>query len=254
MLEILMEQTAAILLRKMPWSETSLIVTWLTERFGTVRTVARGARRPKSEFAGTLDLFYGADISFSLSRKGDLHTLREVSVNAVFNVSAAGSAGFYLASYFGELAGIAAPSMQPAHEIFDLFDAGSTFCSNHPPACRALNHFETELCRILGVYDPKGNVAATDALASLCGVIPPSSAARPGIPGVCRRSSKLSQKFLKPGARVDGHGSSLPAGVFIRHFLSTAQGSAVIVFLAPMQTTANLWELLCREWRRSAAK
>ena len=37
----------AILLRKMPWSETSLIVTWLTERFGTARTVARGARRPK---------------------------------------------------------------------------------------------------------------------------------------------------------------------------------------------------------------
>ena len=79
---------------KCPWSETSLIVTWLTERFGTVRTVARGARRPKSEFAGMLDLFYGADIAFSFSRKGDLHTLREVSVRSVFNVSDAGNAGY----------------------------------------------------------------------------------------------------------------------------------------------------------------
>ena len=172
-----MEATAAILLRKIPWSESSLIVTWLTERFGTVRTVARGARRPKSEFAGMLDLFYGADIAFSLSRKGDLHTLREVSVRCIFNVSDAGNAGYYLASYFGELAGMAAPSMQPAREVVGLLRRGLNFLQQSPASLRALNHFETELCRILGVYDPKGNVAAIDALASLCGVIPPSRAA-----------------------------------------------------------------------------
>jgi DNA repair protein RecO (recombination protein O) len=169
-----MEQTAAILLRKMPWSETSLIVSWLTERFGTVRTVARGARKPASEFAGALDLFYGADISLSISRKGDLHTLREVSVTSIFNVSGAGNAGFYLACYFGELAGIAAPSMQPAHEIFDLLRRGINFVQQSPASLKALHHFEAELCRILGVYDPSGKVPAIDALSSLCGVIPAS--------------------------------------------------------------------------------
>jgi DNA repair protein RecO (recombination protein O) len=172
-----MEATPAILVRKMPWSETSLIVTWLTERFGTVRTVARGARRPKSEFAGMLDLFYGADIALSFSRKGDLHTLREVSVRSVFNVSNAGSAGYYLASYFGELAGMAAPSMQAAPEIFNLLQRGLNFVQQSAASLKALNHFESELCRILGVYDTRGNVAAIDALASLCGVIPASRAA-----------------------------------------------------------------------------
>jgi DNA repair protein RecO (recombination protein O) len=169
-----MEQTAAILLRKMPWSETSLIVTWLTEDFGTVRTVARGARRPKSVFAGALDLFYCADISFSVARKGDLHTLRDVSLTTVFNVSRAGNAGFYLASYFGELAGIAAPSMQPAHGIFDLLKRGINFVQDSPATVKALNHFETELCRLLGVHDVSGKVPAIDALVSLCGVIPAS--------------------------------------------------------------------------------
>jgi DNA repair protein RecO (recombination protein O) len=171
-----MEVTAAILLRKMPWSETSLIVTWLTERFGTLRTLARGARRPKSEFAGALDLFYGADIAFSPSRKGDLHTLREVSVTSVFNVSNAGNSGFYLASYFGELAGIAAPSMQPAPEIFELLRRGINFLQQSPASVKSLNHFERELCRILGVHDPTGKVSAIDALASLCGIIPASRA------------------------------------------------------------------------------
>ena len=171
-----MEQTAAILLRKMVWSETSLIVTWLTEDFGTVRTLARGARRPKSNFAGALDLFYRADISFSISRQGDLHTLREANLSGLFDVSRAGNAGFYLASYFGELAGLAAPSMQPAREIFDLLRRGLDFIQRSPASLKALTHFEAEVCRILGVLDPSGRVTAVEALASLYGSIPATRA------------------------------------------------------------------------------
>ncbi len=169
-----MEQTPAILLRKTPWSETSLIIAWLTERFGSVRTVARGALRAKSPFAGRLDLFYAADISFSISSKGDLHTLREVSLKSVFDVADAGSAGFYLASYFGELAGIAAPSMHPAPGVFDLMQRGIDFVQRAPASMKALNHFEKELCRILGVHDPAGEIPAIDALRSLYGTIPAS--------------------------------------------------------------------------------
>lgn len=169
-----MEQTAAILLRKTPWSETSLIVTWLTEDFGTIRTVARGARRPKSAFAGILDLFFCADISFSVSRHSDLHTLREVSLTAVFDISRAQNGGFYLASYFGELAGMTSPSMQPAHGVFDLLKRGINFVQDSPASFKALSHFEKELCGLLGVYDPSGRVLPIDALASLCGTIPAS--------------------------------------------------------------------------------
>jgi DNA repair protein RecO (recombination protein O) len=169
-----MEQTPAILVRKTPWSETSLIVAWLTERFGMVRTVARGARRPRSPFAGKLDLFYGADISISFSGKSDLHTLREVSLKTVFDVSGAGSAGFYLATYFGELAVSAAPSMHPAPEVFDLLQRGINFVQRAPVTMSALKHFEVELCRVLGVYDPEGKVSAIEALVSLYGRIPAS--------------------------------------------------------------------------------
>ena len=95
-----------------------------------------------------------------------------------------GTRDIYLASYFGELAGMAAPSMQPAREIFDLLRRGLNFVQQSPASLKALNHFETELCRILGVHDPKGNVAAIDALASLCGVIP---AFQGGGPAISRR-------------------------------------------------------------------
>jgi DNA repair protein RecO (recombination protein O) len=53
-----MEQGCAILVRKTKLTESSLIVTWLTKDHGLVRTVAKGARTPKSRFAGHLVLFF----------------------------------------------------------------------------------------------------------------------------------------------------------------------------------------------------
>jgi DNA repair protein RecO (recombination protein O) len=73
-----LESTPGIILRLRPFSDSSLIVSWLTPGLGRVHTLARGARRPKSAFRGKLDLFYEAEFSFARSRRSDLHTLREV--------------------------------------------------------------------------------------------------------------------------------------------------------------------------------
>lgn len=173
----LMDHTQAILLRKTAWSETSLIVTWLTGSHGTLRTVARGAKGPKSSFAGRLDLFFQTEICVSFSRQGDLHALREVHVVAPFDAARAGNAGFHLAAYFSELAGMAAPAMHPAPEIFDLLARAIAYLQNSPANERALHHFERELCRISGVHDLRGEVQAVEALASLCGGLPRSRAA-----------------------------------------------------------------------------
>ncbi|MEI8288115.1 MAG: DNA repair protein RecO [Verrucomicrobiota bacterium] len=74
------ESSHGIILRTRPLTETSLIIHWLTPNLGRVATVAKGARRPKSAFAGKLDLFYEADFSFSRSRRSELHNLREVKL------------------------------------------------------------------------------------------------------------------------------------------------------------------------------
>src|SRR5256884_9947524 len=79
-----MESTTAILLRKRKLSDTSLIVSWCTESLGCIQTVARGARRAKSPFAGKLDLFFETEIQIARSRKGDLHTLTEVVLKNPF--------------------------------------------------------------------------------------------------------------------------------------------------------------------------
>ena len=169
-----MEHTPAIVLRKSSWSETSLIITWLTEGLGTVRTVARGARRPGSAFAGRIDLFYEAEISLQLSRRGDLHTLCEMGAVRTFDAGRAGSGGFYLAAYFAELAGTVAAPMHPAPEIFDLLRRGLAYVQKVPVGEVALKHFERELCRILGVHDAGGEMSSQRALTALCGSLPRS--------------------------------------------------------------------------------
>src|SRR5438067_11608442 len=98
-----MESSVAILLRKRKFSDTSLIVSWCTESLGCVQTVAKGARRAKTPFAGKLDLFFETEISVVLSRKSTLHTLTEVVLKNPF----AGIRTNYLrtqaAAYFVEL-------------------------------------------------------------------------------------------------------------------------------------------------------
>jgi DNA repair protein RecO (recombination protein O) len=76
----MIERATGLVMRTRPLTETSLIVHWLTREAGRIATVAKGARRPKSPFVGKLDLFYLADLSFSRSRRSELHNLREVKL------------------------------------------------------------------------------------------------------------------------------------------------------------------------------
>ena len=54
-------RTIGLVLRTRPLTESSLIVSWLTEHFGRLSTLAKGARRAKSPFSGKLDLLYLAE-------------------------------------------------------------------------------------------------------------------------------------------------------------------------------------------------
>src|SRR3954452_25006070 len=83
-LNSIVQTTAAILLRKRKFSDTSLIVSWCTESLGCIHTIAKGARRAKSPFAGKLDLFFETEIQIVPARRSSLHTLSEVTLRTTF--------------------------------------------------------------------------------------------------------------------------------------------------------------------------
>jgi DNA repair protein RecO (recombination protein O) len=147
------DTTDAVLLRKRKFSDTSLIVSWCTESFGCVQTIAKGARRPKSPFGGKVDLFFEAEISIVRSRKSDLHTLTEVVLKNPF----AGIRSNYLrtqtAAYFVELIEICTERDHREPELFELLRRAFGYLDTNDPTARAVAHFETELARIAGVHD-----------------------------------------------------------------------------------------------------
>ena len=150
-----MESTKAILLRKRKFSDTSLIVSWCTESFGCIQTIAKGARRPKSPFAGKLDLFFEAEISIVRSRKSDLHTLTEVVLKNPFSGIRCNYLRTQTAAYFVELIEICTERDHREPELFMLLHRAFDYLDLNDPTPRAVSHFETELARIAGVHDVK---------------------------------------------------------------------------------------------------
>jgi len=172
-----MESATAILIRKRKLSDTSLIISWCTDSLGCIQTVARGARRAKSPFAGKLDLFFEAEIQIARSRKSNLHTLTEIALKNPFGGIRENFRRTQVASYFVELIELCTESDHHEPELFALLRRAFTYLSANDPNLRAVIHFETELARIAGVHDTKtlqSNPAL--ALANLFGRLPASRA------------------------------------------------------------------------------
>jgi DNA repair protein RecO (recombination protein O) len=172
---ITLTSTSAILLRRTRLGDTSWIVTWLTQTAGRVKTVAKGARRPRSPFAGKLDLFFLEEISYAASRKSDLHALREVVLIEPFIGLRADFPRTELAAYFVELIELVTEAEHPAPELFDLLLRALRYLDNGEVNLRALLHFEGELVRLLGIHG-EGGVTPAVAIGSVYHAVPSARA------------------------------------------------------------------------------
>jgi len=147
-------KTRGTLIRRSQLTETSLIVHWCTHENGIVKAVAKGARRPKSPFAGKLDLFYLCELEIHPARSGDLHILKDLTIER----PRLGLRRNYLqtlaASYFVKLIDLVAEDGTPLPELADLLDRGLNYLEDHDADQRAIVHFERQLSESLGVLEP----------------------------------------------------------------------------------------------------
>jgi DNA repair protein RecO (recombination protein O) len=145
------ERAHGVILRTRPFTETSLIVNWLTPEFGRISTVAKGARRAKSPFRGKLDLFYEGDFSFQRSRRSELHTLREVVLRET-NAALRTELGYLRqASYCATLVEQTTETQTPLLEIYQLFLGFLHALPKRPPKPRTVFAFELKLLHALGL-------------------------------------------------------------------------------------------------------
>jgi DNA repair protein RecO (recombination protein O) len=145
------EKFEGFVVHALNYSETSLIVTWLTRERGVLKTMAKGARRPKNRFSGKLDLFYRAIGGVKNSRKSLLHTLTDVELmdqNAILRES---YAKIFCLSYFMELIHCLVEPDTPIPEDFHLFELALEYLKAHEPSRLFVDRFEIKLSELHGL-------------------------------------------------------------------------------------------------------
>lgn len=145
------EAASGLILRTRLLTETSLIIHWLTPELGRIATVAKGARRAKSPFAGKLDIFYAAEFSFSRSRSSDLHNLREVKLHQTHGAIREDMAKLQQAAYVANFLEQATETETPLPEIFELVRGFLKFLCEQKTSPQNVFAIELKLLHELGL-------------------------------------------------------------------------------------------------------
>lgn len=144
-----LQTTEAIVIGGHNLGEADRIIPFFTRRLGKIRAVAKGARRVRSRFGGTLELFTLGQLVFFEWPNRTLHTINEFSAIEPFAELKADLGRLSRGAYLVELAGAAVEEAEPNEEIFLLLrDALRLLVFHDDP--RLLRSFEIRLLRIVG--------------------------------------------------------------------------------------------------------
>jgi DNA repair protein RecO (recombination protein O) len=73
-------KSPGLILKKIPFSDTSLILKVFTRESGLITLIAKGAKRPKSKYHGLLDFFTLDQFIYPEKSKSEIHTLLDAGL------------------------------------------------------------------------------------------------------------------------------------------------------------------------------
>lgn len=114
------EKTDAIILRVVPFSESSVVLTMLTRDFGKISALAKGAFRPKSVFEGAIDLGCHCRVVFIKKSSDALDLLTEAKLERRFRAANKSLSQLYVGYYILELLRELTETNEPHPELFEL--------------------------------------------------------------------------------------------------------------------------------------
>ena len=139
---------------RLPFSNTSLILRALTREAGRLTLMAKGAARPKSPFAGALDLFYLADFLYAPSRTGEMHTLREARLVEAHLGLRRSYTTLLGAQYFAALIETITEPGAPVPDDYALFAKALAYLCETDITWRAVERFEQRILELHGIAQP----------------------------------------------------------------------------------------------------
>lgn len=144
------EKATAIVLRVVPFSETSSVVTLFSREFGKLRGLAKGARRPKGPFEAALDLLAVCRLVFLPKSSDALDLLTEAKLLRRFRPPGRDLAPLYAGYYVAELLSELTHDHDPHERLYDAADEVLAGLADGGPVASLVLRFELTALRLLG--------------------------------------------------------------------------------------------------------
>lgn len=244
--------STVLCLRKVDFSETSQILTLLSDQLGTVGAIAKGAKRAKSGVGGPLDLMclYNV-VLYDRSRRGTLSILAQAELLDFFPGARESYPNFTAVERIRELllAIEVTPHDAPAVLLTGV-KALRALCDGEPPG-RVLAQFAWGLLSVLGVepvvtecvvsgVEPSGKVEVPFSLREMGLLSPPHAQHRSDLvrisPATLAALQALATRHAGRGIQVDAY-----TGAFtLLAWLVAAQGGRRLRSVAPLDPARPL--------------
>lgn len=141
----------AIVLRRIEYGESDLIVSLLARDHGKLSALARAGRKSQRRFGGALGLTTVSEVELSRRPGSEMWTLATAKVTRVFASIPADVAAFAHASYAIELVRELSPPEVPEPDVFDLAVELFETVEARGPTAFVLRAFEAQLLDAVGL-------------------------------------------------------------------------------------------------------
>jgi DNA repair protein RecO (recombination protein O) len=149
--------TQAVVLRSWPYGESDKIVCLLTQNYGKLRGIAKGAKRSRKRFANSLEPFSIVNLRFQDRPQGGLVFLLSADLSCAFKTLGSSLEKITLASYLVEIIDGLIGERDENALIFQHLKNGLLFLDRNGAAVlEFLTSFELKLLRLAG-YQPALN-------------------------------------------------------------------------------------------------
>lgn len=146
-----LERSDALVLKTVDFSESSLIVTLFTRKYGKIQAIAKGGRRLKSSFENALDILSQVFVAFIRKHTDSLDILTEAKRQKRFSPTSQNFAGLYAGYYLIELLNLGTAEYDPMPELYDKAAAAIDSFAEGTGVMRALILFEWQFLTVLGL-------------------------------------------------------------------------------------------------------
>ncbi|WP_417849883.1 DNA repair protein RecO [Thalassoglobus sp.] len=144
------EKTDAIVIRQADFSESSRVLTLFTRDFGKISCLAKGAKRLKSAFEGSLDLLSECRVVFIHKATSGLDLLTEAQLIKRFKPSPKSLVHLYGGYYIAELLNSLTEEGDPHDELYEAATAALAVLGSEASPDIAIFRFELMTLREIG--------------------------------------------------------------------------------------------------------